>query len=356
MIEPKYYNGTKLLSLTDINGNKPSIYICTTNRTGGKTTYFSRLLVNRFLDKNEKFCLFYRFKDELDDVSEKFFKDVGSLFFPNYYMREESINKGTIKKLFLCEKNQADDKKNGRECGYAVAINVADKIKRVSHLLSDTKRIMFDEFQSETYHYCPNEVNKFLSLYTSIARGQGEQSRYVPVFMIGNPVTLLNPYYVAMNISVNLQRNTKYLRGDGYVLEQGYVESAANAQKESGVFRAFANSEYAEYSAEGAYLNDSDSFIEKLTGKSTYLCTIKYEGVNYGIRSFAEQGVVYCDDRPDMTFARRIAVTTEDHNINYVMLRSEDFLLANLRYYFERGCFRFKNLRCKECVIKSLSY
>lgn len=42
----KYYDGTRLLSMLDANGNKPEIYICTTNRTGGKTTYFGRLLIN----------------------------------------------------------------------------------------------------------------------------------------------------------------------------------------------------------------------------------------------------------------------------------------------------------------------
>ena len=55
-----YYDGTKLLSLTDIHGNRHEIYMCTTNRTGGKTTYFGRLVVNRFLDKREKFGLLYR--------------------------------------------------------------------------------------------------------------------------------------------------------------------------------------------------------------------------------------------------------------------------------------------------------
>ena len=33
-----FYDGTKLLSLMDTNGNKPEIYMCTTNRSGGKTT------------------------------------------------------------------------------------------------------------------------------------------------------------------------------------------------------------------------------------------------------------------------------------------------------------------------------
>ena len=53
----KYYDGTKLLSMKDINGKTPEIFMCTTNRTGGKTTYFGRLCVNRFKDKKEKFAL-----------------------------------------------------------------------------------------------------------------------------------------------------------------------------------------------------------------------------------------------------------------------------------------------------------
>ena len=82
----KFYDGTKLLSLKDINGKVPEIFMCTTNRSGGKTTYFNRLLVNRYLKKGEKFCLIYRYKDELDGVSEKFFGEIKSLFFSKYSM------------------------------------------------------------------------------------------------------------------------------------------------------------------------------------------------------------------------------------------------------------------------------
>ena len=78
---PKYYDGTKLLSMKDINGNKPEIYISTSNRSAGKTTYFNRFFVNRFLDKDEKFALLYRFNYELDDCADKFFKDISTLFF-----------------------------------------------------------------------------------------------------------------------------------------------------------------------------------------------------------------------------------------------------------------------------------
>ena len=45
----QFYDGTKLLSLKDLNGNTPEIFMCTTNRSAGKTTYFNRYCVKKFL-------------------------------------------------------------------------------------------------------------------------------------------------------------------------------------------------------------------------------------------------------------------------------------------------------------------
>lgn len=342
----EYYDGTKLLSMKDINGQKPEIYLCTTNRTGGKTTYFSRLCVNRFNDKGEKFALIYRFNYELDDCAEKFYKDIGKLFFEGTTMTAKRRANGIFHELFI------DDK----SCGYAISLNSADQIKKYSHLFSDTVRMMFDEFQSETNHYCANEVKKLISLHTSIARGNGEQIRYVPIYMLSNPVSIINPYYVELGISSRLTDQTKFLRGDGYVLEQGYVASAGEAQKESGFNRAFSNNTYVAYSAECVYLNDNQAFIEKPKGKPHYLATLKYNGVYFGVKEYLEEGIIYCDDKADMTFPTKISVTTDDHQINYVMLKRNDIFLYTLRYYFEHGCFRFKDLRCKEAVLKALSY
>ena len=341
-----YYDGTKLLSLTDINGNRPEIYMCTTNRTGGKTTYFGRLVVNRFLDKREKFGLLYRYNYELDDCAEKFFKDIGELFFNGYTMTSKKRAKGIYHELYL----------NGEPCGYAVSINSADQVKKNSHFFSDVKRLIFDEFQSESNTYCPNEIKKFISVHTSMARGQGEQNRYLPVYMLSNPVSIINPYYVELGISSRLTDETRFLRGDGFVLEQGFVESAADAQKSSGFNKAFARNSYVAYSSESVYLNDNKAFVDRPQGVGRYMATLKYNGQTYGIREFAEAGVIYCDDRADETFPLKITVTTEDHELNYVMLKRNDLFLFNLRYYFERGCFRFKDLRCKEAVLKSLSY
>lgn len=341
-----FYDGTKLLSLSDINGDKPELYICTSNRSAGKTTYFNRLCVNKFKREGEKFCVIYRNKYELSNVAEKFFKDINGLFFPNDEMTDKKGGNGSYVELFL----------NELSCGYAVALNGADNLKKYSHLLSDTKRMVFDEFQSETNNYCPDEVRKFISIHTSIARGQGSQARYVPVYMISNPVTILNPYYVEMGISTRLQENTRFLRGEGFVLEQGYNEAASRAQKASGFNRAFQQNDYIAYSTESNYLNDNKAFVGKLKGKHRYLATIKYKGANFAIREFPEEGIIYCDDNPDMSYPVKIVVTTDDHDINYVMLRNNDVYIQLWRYYFDHGCFRFKDLRCKEAILQTLSY
>lgn len=342
----KYYDGTKLLSMMDINGNKPEIYICTTNRTGGKTTYFGRLCVNRFNNYGEKFCLVYRYNYELDDCADKFYKDIGTLFFEGTTMTSKRRASGIYHELFI------DDK----SCGYAISLNSADQLKKYSHLFSDVSRMLFDEFQSETNHYCPDEIRKFISVHTSIARGQGEQIRYVPVYMLSNPVSIINPYYVELGISGRLKDNTKFLRGEGYVLEQGYVDSASQSQKSSAFNKAFSNNSYMAYSTESVYLIDNKAFIEKPEGQSLYICTLKYNGTDYALREFIDKGIIYCDDKPDKTHPTKISVTTDDHQLNYVMLKRNDKFLGLLRYYFEKGAFRFKDLRCKEAVLTALSY
>lgn len=355
MADSKYYDGTKLLSLMDINGERPEIYMCTSNRNGGKTTYFNRLAVRRFLSGKGKFALIYRYNYELDDVTEKFFKDIGQLFFREYFMRSERKAKGVYHELFLCKLDD-DPKTGGVPCGYALALNNADSIKKMSHLFNDVECMVFDEFQSETNHYCSMEVEKFISIHTSIARGQGMQVRYVPVFMMSNPITIINPYYVEMGISSRLSTNTKFLKGNGFVLEQGYVESASIAQGESGFNKAFSGNKYVGYAKEGVYLNDNTAFIEKPKGRSRYICTIKYQGTEYGIRSFPDAGIIYCDNKADSTYPTKFAITTDDFEINYVILKSYSGMFDLLRFYFEKGCFRFSDLKAKECILTAVSY
>ena len=138
---PEYYDGTKLLSLKDINGNTPEIYICVGNRTAGKTTWFNRKGVNGFIKKHKKFMTIARFNYELDNCAEKFFKDINTIFFPGYSMFSIKRAKGIYHDLYLL----APGAEKSEHCGYAVALNNADQIKKMSHLFSDVGCMIFDE-------------------------------------------------------------------------------------------------------------------------------------------------------------------------------------------------------------------
>lgn len=355
----KYYDGTKLLSMLDLDGNRPEIYLVTTNRTGGKTTYFGRYVMNRFLKHGEQFMLLLRFAYELSDIASMFFNDISKLFFNGLQMRTKTMGKGSYCELWVGREpeEKEDFFSYAKCCGYAVALNKADQIKRFSHIFTGVQRMLFDEFQSETNHYCGDEVDKFQSIHTTVARGQGEQSRYVPVFMLSNHVTMLNPYYVAMGISKRLRSNTRYLKGHGFILENGIVESASDAFKASGFNKAFNGSAYNTYAAEGVYLSDNMAFIEKPESPQTsYVCTIAAGGRMYSMREYADEGLVWVSDTYDASFPRVLSVDLENHAKGRVMASMYSIMIGCLREKFQMGGFRFKDQKCKEVALELLGY
>ncbi len=342
----KYYDGTKLLSLMDINGQKPEIYMSTSNRSAGKTTYFNKMLVNRFKKNGDKFILIYRFNYELTECAPKFFKEIGNLFFKGDEMTEKKHANGIFVELFLNEKS----------CGYCISLNFADQLKKYSHLFADASAMLFDEFQSETNHYCPNEVEKLLSIHTSIARGGGEQVKYMPVYMISNAVSIINPYYMAMNIADRLQKETRYLRGDGWVLEQGFYDEVSKKQTESAFNRAFAGAKYVQYASENVYLLDKACLIEKMQGKSDYIATVLMDGKHYAIRNFIDRGILYIDNSADETYKIKFTIVPNEQNEGYELLTTADFLFFTLKSYFLKGKVRFKNQECKSVFFTLLKF
>lgn len=341
-----FYDGNKLLTLKDINGKEPEIYICTTNRNAGKTTYFGKYLINRYKNKGEKFALLYRYDYDLEGAGEKFFSNLQALFFPSDRIGEKAQGEGKYTALFL----------NDKCCGYALALNNAKYYRQFSQYFSDVKRIFFDEFQPEDeLDYVRNEVTKFRSLHTSLARGGGKQIRYLPVIMTGNPYSIINPYYSALGIADRLNRNTRFIRGAGWVLEQGFNESAAQAAKGSAFNQAFENHTYFDDIGQGVYLNDSAQFMQTPKGKNRYLCSLKYKTKIYGVRVYDDAGIVYIDSTADETNLLKIAVTNSDMTPNFISVNQNKYLVKMLRKYFDSGACRFKNQDCKRALFALLS-
>lgn len=342
----QYYNPSKLLSLRDLDGDVPEIYICTSNRTAGKTTAFNRYALKRFLNNEEKFCILVRFKYQLGNVAESFFKDINRLFFREYEMKDEPGGGGVFKNIFI----RKIDTEEWINCGYAVSLNTANQIKNFSHYFSDVSRILMDEFLPEDGHYCSDELSKFQSVHTSISRGNGEMVRYVPVIMIGNTVTMFNPYYMEFGVTQRLMPETKFLRGNGYVLEQGYNDAAQKAQLSSTFNKAFKNSNYLKYSASANYLASDQSFIAKLSGANQYICTIKYQDHLYGVRYYKNECLLYANASADSSYYLKLSASLEDHSEG-CRLDCPPNLKMLFRKKFDMGAFRFQDYSSKMAVL-----
>lgn len=343
----KYYSCDRLLTLKDKNGKPPEIFITDGNRTAGKSVSYKKKLISTFLktkDVNQFFYL-YRNKSDMSNCADVFFNDIKRIFYPSYSMTEKRILNGNIVVLYL----------NGVECGYCLPLSMSHKFKNMSALFSRVKHGFFDEYQNENNIYLPNEVEKLMSLHISIARGDGEQHRYVPLYMASNTVSILNPYYSALGINKMLKKNTKILKGDGWVFERTYNENANAAMTESGFVRAFSKSKYSSFASSNVYLNDNESLIERPSGGNQYLLTVIYNQKPYNIRKYSD--VVYVSTGCDETFNNRICFNVNDVvDDRALRVTTGNFIVIMLREYFNRGMMRFENLDCKNMTLDLLSY
>lgn len=346
-IKKPYYDGTKLLSLLDRNKEKPEIYISTSNRSAGKSTFFNGYITHRFLQYGEKPLLLFRNKYEVENAKESFFPSVENLFFPELEMLQEQGIENTFYNLYL-------KVKNSDTCvhfGYATALSASDQIKRYSNMLNDASCILFDEFIPESGKYLKNEIAKLMSIHDSVARGNGSQCRYLPVYLIGNLIDINNPYYDALDIMNELDINTNYLRGNGFVLEQGFNESSALSHKKSAFHKAFSNEKYNKASQEKEYINTNYNMIEKLPLNSgQYLFTLCHNNKFFSCRYIDDLSIFYISENPDKNNKLSFACTKNDIKDNCIYDIENNFVYL-MKKKFYNGNVRFSSFKSREAFL-----
>lgn len=344
----KYYSCHYLLTLKDENGKLPEIYISDGNRTAGKTVSWKKHMTdNYFKEKSDinQFMMVFRNKYEMYGSSEAYIGDIGRLFYPGHEMTEKKIAEGMCVQYFM----------DGEPCGFGVSLSMANKYKRMSSLFVRVKHMFFDEYQDDGGRYLNGEVGLLMNLHTTVARGDGKQTRRVPLYMASNTVSTLNPYYDALGINKRLKSDTKILRGDGWVYERTYNESAMKAFQDSAFNNAFKDNYYFNHASENVYLNDNMALIEKPTGKSKYECSVKYNGLWYSIRKY--ESLMFVDEGADLSYPIRICFNVNDvTDDRVVMVGRSNFEVIRLREWFNTGRMRFKNLKCKNMALDLLAY
>lgn len=346
--ESIFYNGVKLINSKDKYGRIPEIFAIDGNRNAGKTTWFSRWLVNRFKKYGEKFMLIYRFQNEMSNIDGKFFGDIRGLFFKNDVMSSKSEEKGLYVSLYL----------NDELCGWAVPLNAAYKLKKMSHYFTDCKRMFFDEFQVKKDGYVPDEFDKFVTLHNSVARGNGEVTRYVPVYMVSNHISSINPYYKGWGCINEADTIVNgFYKGDGLVVEKCLNEAVAELQRQSAFNRACSGSLAVEHTINNVSLSENHNFIEKVNiNGSRYMCNIVIDGKTISLRGVAQDNCrYYFTSKIDPNINTRFVINSSEHTDTTLLVGNNYELIRGIRHAFDIGLVRFSDMATKAAALQFLA-
>ena len=203
----KYYNGDELLSRHyAIN------FICG-DRFGGKSTFAQKYVLKRAIeyykhqdnDKYKKeFAVLTRYDKDILMLCNTYFNNTMDMFYKDYELKFER------KKFWLKKKTDSED--SWLLVGYGFALNQATKMKSTSYPYITT--LIMEEFMNLEGKYIKSasnpdlEVELMISLYSTIARGNGKQVRdNVRVFCISNNFYLNNPYFRYFGLIERIAKN-----------------------------------------------------------------------------------------------------------------------------------------------------
>lgn len=343
-----HWNPTKLLTMKDRYRNTPEWFLSVSNRGPGKTYGVSWILLEYFRRTGRKFGLVTKIKENLGGIAKGVLNAPLLDRFPNWSLSEKLATSKQFSEIWISD--HSSDETVDTLAGYCFAVNNSGRLKDFSSLFHDVDILFMDEFQSD--NYVSREFEKFVNLHDSVARGEGQMVRYVPVILCSNSISIENPYFYELGISAKIQSNTHFYRGDGLVLERFLNKNAAEEREKSAFYRAIRGNRMVQSNIDNSWLNDNTACIAKPTeewGNHVYLATLVDGDRKYGVRGYYTSGYWYVSASVDAN-CKNVWNITVDGVENVPMLRTGN-LFVNLRRKYTAGQLRFANLHIKNRIV-----
>ena len=330
------------------------------NRGGGKSYGAKQWGIDNFIKRGEQFGYIRRYKDDLKKPMEQFFKDI-EWEYPDYQFKVDGDK-------FLIRLKPANDKEKWTEdniAGYGFTLSTANNKKSISY--PNITTLIFDEFLLEqgNQRYLPNEPEKLLNLYETVARPGTNHPRVI-VFMLANAISVTNPYFLYWGLQMpkRKDKNGKYIwkHPTRPILVEDVRNEAFIDRKKNTEFGALVKgTSYADYSIENKFLLDDDSFIEKKGSNARYYFTFVYKGKKYGVWIDMHEGKLWVSEDIDPSYLLTFTLTLKDHQPNTMLLknRRRGSHFYNFIEWYKQGSVYFENMNikniCYEVIKMTLS-
>ena len=320
-----WYNGDKILSR-----NKLFNFVIG-HRGVGKSYFFKRLAIRKFIKTGKQFVWLRRYKTEVQKARSKWFDDIKSEF-PNHKLE---IKGNTI----LVD---------GKIAGWFLTLSISSSFKSVP--FPNVSLIVFDEFliDKSTFRYLKDEVFIFLDLYETIARKRND---VIAVF-IGNAISFVNPYFLFFGIQ---QTGKEFFDLEEVCVQHYENELFIESKKQTRFGKLIRDTEYESYAVENNYVQDSKYFIENRSKTSVFRCAFFYKKKYLGCWLDADKGRIYVSNEYEKQSSHIYTIQCEDHRPNMLMLKGLNSTFGKeLKFAFANGCIRFADQTCKTLFLEIL--
>lgn len=312
------------------------------NRGGGKTFGMKEHMIRKAIDNGVLFMYLRRTDVELKDAKATFFDDIttenkfpGRCFrtFGNYFQT-----------ILADEYGEPLEDEKWETIGYCSYLSGARSKKSVS--FSKVRFICFDEFivpDAGIGSYLPDEVICFLEFYETVAR-----MRDVQVLFLSNALTTINPYFLYFDLHIPYNTNICRIKTD-IAFELVDNPEYKKAKKETRFGKLIAGTDYEKYAIDNEFIWENNSDIAKLDSTFTYLFTMQWQEINYGVYRSYERQEIIISSKYDKTYPSTCTLSMKNGKVNKLMLtqRQKYYHLNVLFDLFVKGFVYYEDKKVK---------
>ena len=310
----------------------------------GKSYSAKKYVANHFIKKHKQFVYIRRYKSEIKKAmgkngENKFFEQIVKEF-PSHKLTNNCDT------MFI----------DGKICGYAIPLSVANILKSASFEEVDT--IIFDEFiiDKGNYHYLQNEIEQMLDIIETIAR-----LRDIRVLFLGNAISITNPYFTYFDLSLPYGSDIKTFK-DGLILVN-YIknEKYRAIKKETRFGKLIEGTAYGKYAIDNEFLRDSKAFIKKKDSNCRFYFILYIDNKNFGVWLDYKNGLMFISYDYDPNCPVKFAINSQDHDEDTMLIRTRTSpYFKNIVEHYRLARLCFENIQIKNtimnCMYKYLTY
>lgn len=348
----KAYNWDKTFSYQ--TGKQAEIVLVCGGKGIGKTFGLRLFCIEEAIKKGVNFVDISRTKTEREDIVNGYFDKLqNDGYFKEYVFKvEKNVGYYALKPV------SEDDSPDWKQCCYFVALSAFQIEKR--RTFSNVKRFIFDEFiidDNDRHHrYLSNEFFILANILDTITREQPSDESKYKLYLLGNAVDLMNPYFRNLGINKVPKFGYQFFNNKSVLLH--YIEpwDAEERKAKTLVGRMLSGTEEAKRVFDNEFAIEGDKEIRAKTHNARFAFALVWNKQRFAIWIDYKSGLFYINDKVPAGSKSVYALTKKDSSIDYQTVNRNYDLVKLLLEVFYSGGLRYSSPALRQSFHEVLGF